>query len=192
MFHQLYRKAMDWARHRHAHWYLAAISFTESAFSPLPPDVILIPMVLGSPKKAWCLAFLTTCFSVLGGLLGYAIGYFAMATVEPWLVKLGYLEAYQTARDWFQRWGFWAVFLAGFSPIPYKIFTIAAGAMAMNPLPFVAASLIGRGGRFFLVAGLIALGGERLENALYHHINRIGWITVALVITGLASYKLLQ
>ncbi len=190
MFDRIYRKAMTWARHRRAPWYLAGLSFAESAFFPVPPDVMLAPMAMAEPQKAWRLALLTTVFSVLGGMLGYGIGYFAMEMVTPWIHQLGYWEAYNTARLWFQRWGFWAVFLAGFSPIPYKVFTIAAGAMAMNPVLFLFASLIGRGGRFFLVAGLVAWGGERLEQGLYRHINRIGWASVIVVAVALGGYRL--
>ncbi len=191
MFDRIYRKAMAWARHHRAPWFLAGLSFAESSFFPIPPDIMLAPMALAEPPKAWRLALLTTIFSVLGGMLGYGIGYFAMEIVTPWIHQLGYWEAYSTARQWFQRWGFWAVFLAGFSPIPYKVFTIAAGAMAMNPVLFLLASLIGRGGRFFLVAGLVAWGGERLEQGLYRHINRIGWIAVIVVAVGLLGYRLL-
>ncbi len=190
MFDRIYRKAMTWARHPRASWYLAGLSFAESAFFPVPPDVILAPMAMAEPQKAWRLALLTTVFSVLGGMLGYGIGYFAMEMVSPWIHQLGYWEAYNTARLWFQRWGFWAVFLAGFSPIPYKVFTIAAGTMAMNPVLFLLASLIGRGGRFFLVAGLVAWGGERLEQGLYRHINRIGWASVIIVAVALGGYRL--
>jgi len=184
MFDRLYRKTIHYARHRHAVRYLVALGFAESAFFPIPPDVMLIPMVLASPSRAWRLALLTTLASVAGGMLGYGIGYFAMLSVEPWLHQWGYWDAYQTARHWFEQWGFWAVFIAGFSPIPYKVFTIAAGSLAMNPLAFIVASFIGRGGRFFLVAGLIALGGERFEQAIYRHINRIGWASVVLVALG--------
>ncbi|BCX89611.1 hypothetical protein MIN45_P1984 [Methylomarinovum tepidoasis] len=192
MFESLYSKVLRYARHPHAPRYLAALSFAESAFFPVPPDVMLIPMALANPKAAWRLALLTTLASVLGGVLGYGIGYFAIAAVEPWLQQWGYWEAYQIARDWFGRWGFWAVLVAGFSPIPYKVFTIAAGGLAMNPLGFVFASFLGRGGRFFLVAGLIAWGGERLEQAIYRHVRVIGWASVALVAVGIALYLLLR
>ncbi len=188
MFDRIYRKTLHYARHRHASRYLVALSFAESSFLPVPPDVMLIPMALSSPRSAWRLAMLTTIASVVGGLLGYGIGYFAMVAVEPWLHQWGYWEAYLTARHWFEQWGFWAVFIAGFSPIPYKVFTIAAGSMAMNPLAFILASCIGRGGRFFLVAGLIAWGGERLEQTIYRHINRIGWATFFLVGLGALGY----
>ncbi|EXI90733.1 MAG: hypothetical protein AW11_00591 [Candidatus Accumulibacter regalis] len=181
LFSSLYRRAMIWSRHPHAPWYLGGMSFAESSFFPIPPDVMLAPMCLAQPRQAWRLALLTTLASVAGGLFGYAIGHFAIDAVLPWLQDGRYWPAYQTAVAWFERWGFWAVFIAGFSPIPYKVFTIAAGALSLALLPFVAASLIGRGARFFLVAGLMAWGGERMEAALHRHMDRLGWATVALL-----------
>lgn len=181
LFSSLYRRAMIWSRHPHAPWYLGGMSFAESSFFPIPPDVMLAPMCLAQPRQAWRLALLTTLASVAGGLFGYAIGHFAIDAVLPWLQDGRYWPAYQTAVAWFERWGFWAVFIAGFSPIPYKVFTMAAGALSLALLPFVAASLIGRGARFFLVAGLMAWGGERMEAALHRHMDRLGWATVALL-----------
>jgi len=125
---------------------------------------------------------------VAGGLFGYAIGYFAFDGIEPWLHTTQYWDSYQAAVSWFERWGFWAVFIAGFSPIPYKVFTIAAGALAMALLSFTLASLIGRGARFFLVAGLMAWGGARMEAVLRRTIDRLGWATVALVVVGAIVY----
>nr|WP_305907053.1 YqaA family protein [Methylomarinum sp. Ch1-1]MDP4519771.1 YqaA family protein [Methylomarinum sp. Ch1-1] len=148
MFQKLYDKALHWSRHRHASKYLAALSFAESSFFPIPPDVMLAPMSLSQPKKAWRLALLTTVASVLGGMLGYAIGYFMFDSIAPWLQQSRYWEKYQLAEAWFQQWGVWAVFVAGFSPIPYKVFTIAAGALQMLFPPFVLASMVGRGAFF--------------------------------------------
>jgi len=189
IFSPLYRRAMAWSRHRHAPWYLGALSFAESSVFPVPPDVMLAPMCLAQPRKAWQLALLTTLASVAGGLFGYAIGYFAMEAVLPWVEASRYGPAYQRAVEWFAQWGFWAVFLAGFSPIPYKMFTLAAGVLSMALLPFAAASLIGRGARFFLVAGLMAWGGARMEAALHRHVDRLGWATVALLALGILAYR---
>ena len=183
---------MQWSRHRHAPRYLAGLSFAESSFFPIPPDVMLAPMCLAQPAKAMHFALLTTVASVLGGLAGWMIGYFAFDAIEPWLRTSSYWGAYQTAQAWFGRWGFWAVLLAGFSPIPYKVFTIAAGVAAMPLLPFVLASILGRGGRFFLVAGLMAWGGPRMEEKLRTYIDRIGWLTVALVAIGVLVWELRQ
>lgn len=184
LFSPLYRRAMTWSRHPHAPWYLGSLSFAESSFFPVPPDVMLAPMALANPSRWWWLALITTLTSVAGGVAGYLIGYFAMDAILPWLQESRYWPAYQTAVDWFGKWGFWAVFVAGFSPIPYKVFTIAAGALSMALFPFVLASIIGRGLRFFLVAGLMAWGGAKMEEALHRYIDRLGWATVALVVLG--------
>ncbi|GAB3537825.1 YqaA family protein [Noviherbaspirillum agri] len=189
LFSSLYSRAMTWSRHPHAPWYLGGISFAESSFFPVPPDVMLAPMCLANPRRAWFFAFLTTLTSVLGGLFGYIIGYFALDAILPWLQESRYWPAYQTAVAWFERWGFWAVFVAGFSPIPYKVFTIAAGAMSMALLPFTIASVIGRGLRFFLVAGLMAWGGSRMEALLHRYVDRLGWATVAIVTVFAVVYS---
>lgn len=182
LFAPLYDRVMRWSRHRYAPRYLAGLSFAESSFFPIPPDVMLAPMALAAPSRAWSFALLTTIASVIGGLFGYLIGVFAFELVEPLLQNAGYYDRYLQAREWFAEWGFWAIFLAGFSPIPYKIFTITAGVISMALMPFVMASLIGRGARFFLVAALMAWGGERVEQGLKQYVERIGWITVLLVI----------
>lgn len=181
LFSPLYARAMQWARHRHAPAYLGTMSFAESSFFPVPPDVMLAPMCLARPERAWNLALLTTLTSVAGGLAGYAIGYFAFEAIAPWLQTTQYWTGYQTAVAWFEDYGFWAVFIAGFSPIPYKVFTIAAGALSMALAPFTLASIIGRGARFYLVAGLMKWGGARMEAALHRYVDRLGWATVALV-----------
>jgi len=181
---------MAWSRHPKAPWYLGAMSFVESSFFPVPPDVMLAPMCLANPRRAWSFALLTTLASVAGGLFGYAIGYFALDAVMPWLRESGYWPAYQTAVEWFGEWGFWAVFVAGFSPIPYKVFTIAAGALSMALAPFVLASIVGRGLRFYLVAGLMAWGGARMEALLHRYVDRLGWATVALVVLVGLGYSI--
>lgn len=190
LFSPLYRRAMQWARHRHAPWYLGGLSFAESSFFPIPPDVMLAPMSLANPQRAWWFALLTTLTSVAGGLFGYLIGVYAFDAIAPWLQQSKYWGSYQTAVSWFESWGFWAVFVAGFSPIPYKVFTIAAGVLGMALLPFTLASLIGRGARFFLVAGLMAWGGARMEAVLHRYIDRLGWAVVAMVAIGALIYSL--
>ena len=181
LFSALYSRVLSWSRHPKAPWYLGGLSFMESSFFPIPPDVMLAPMSMAQPRRAWWFALITTVTSVLGGLLGYAIGHFALDALLPWLQDSRYWPAYQASMVWFEEWGVWAVFIAGFSPIPYKVFTIAAGALSMALLPFTLASVIGRGARFFLVAGLMAWGGARMEAMLHRTIDWIGWATVALV-----------
>ena len=185
----LYERALLWARHRHAERYLVALSFAESSFFPIPPDVMLAPMTLAEPRRGWRLAFATTLASVVGGIAGYAIGWFAFDAVQPWLVELGYWDGYERATQWFAAWGFAAVLVAGFSPIPFKVFTIAAGALHMLLPLFVVASFIGRGARFFLVAGLIMWGGERMERQLKRHIDTLGWVTVAALAVAFVIYR---
>jgi membrane protein YqaA with SNARE-associated domain len=189
IFSRLLDRVMIWSKHPKAPWYLGALSFAESSFFPIPPDVMLAPMVLAQPEKAWRLAALTTVTSVLGGLAGFAIGVFAIEAIAPLLEKFGYVDEFQRAKDWFSAWGFWAILAAGFSPIPYKIFTIAGGAMSMSLLPFVSASIAGRGARFFLVAAAVAWGGPSFERHLKRYVDAIGWI---LVLIGVVAYLLLR
>ena len=123
LFGPLYERVLTWSRHRHAERYLGALSFAESSFFPIHPDVKLMPMVMAQPEKAWRFATQTTITSVLGGLAGFAIGWFAIDEIIPYLDRFGQMEAYETAQCWFQEWGFWAVLAAGFSPIPFTTIT---------------------------------------------------------------------
>ena len=182
LFAPLYDRVLSWAGHRHAERYLGALSFAESSFFPIPPDVMLAPMCLAQRARAWRFATVTTVTSLAGGIAGYAIGYYLLEAIEPWLHDMGYWPAYLNGRQWFDEWGVWAVFVAGFSPIPYKIFTISAGAAVLNFPGFVIASAIGRGARFFLVAGLIVAGGQRMADVLPKYVERIGWLLVLLAI----------
>ncbi|MCP4992310.1 MAG: DedA family protein [Gammaproteobacteria bacterium] len=190
LFSALYDRVMRWSAHPHAPRYLAGLSFAESSFFPIPPDVMLAPMSLAEPRRAWYLAALTTVASVFGGLAGYLIGMFFFEAIEPLLQSAGYYSKYLQVKVWFESWGFWAIFLAGFSPIPYKLFTISAGVISMAILPFFFASLIGRGTRFFLVAGLMAWGGERMESVLRRYIDRIGWLMVVAAVVVFVLVKI--
>ncbi|HES76081.1 MAG TPA: DedA family protein, partial [bacterium] len=163
LFGRLYDKVIGWSKHPRAPWFLGGLSFAESSFFPIPPDVLLAPMCIARAEKWWRFALLTTVMSVLGGMLGYLLGAMFFEMLAPWIERMGYAPKMEIARQWFTEWGFWAVFLAGFSPIPYKAFTITAGAMGMPLIPFVLASVFGRGGRFFLVAWLMARFGVSFE-----------------------------
>lgn len=189
LFSSLYAKSMQWARHKYATYWLALVSFTESSFFLIPPDVMLAPMSLAKPNKAWFYALVTTVASVLGGLLGYLIGSFAFEMIEPLIHSMGYWHKFELAQQWFTDYGFWAILLAGFTPIPYKVFTIASGVAGMLLLPFILGSLIGRGGRFFLVASLMYWGGQALEQRLHKMVDVLGWLTVVLVVVGYLLYK---
>lgn len=179
MFRRLYDRVLVWSRHRHARRYLAGLSFAEATFFPVPPDVMLAPMVLAERASAWRLASLTTAASVIGGLFGYLIGWLAIEAILPLIERVGYLHAYHAAVEAFQAYGVWFVMLAGFTPIPFKIITIAGGALGA-PLPgFVVGSLIGRGARFFLVSGIIWAGGERAAEHLREWVDLLGWLVIA-------------
>ena len=179
---RLYDRVLSWARHPHATWYLAGLSFAEASFFPVPPDAMLAPMALARPERAMRYGAIATAASAFGGVFGYLIGAFALHLVEPWLLSGPYAEAYQQARQWFDEWGVWVVFIAGFSPVPYKVFTITAGAASMAFIPFVVASVVGRGARFFLVSGLIYWRGARIERFLRTYIDAVGWGALALAV----------
>jgi membrane protein YqaA with SNARE-associated domain len=193
MFAKMYLKVMDWARHKYADRILAGISFFESIIWPIPTDVMLVPMALAQPHRAMYLATLTTFFSVLGGVVGYMIGMWAFPTiVEPILLHFGYMHKYEMVHAWFMQWGFWIIFIASFSPIPYKIFTVTAGLVGIPFLPFLGASVVGRGGRFYLVSFLMALGGPRLEQAIHRFLLRFGWLSVILFTAAVVGYYLFK
>ncbi|KFN42789.1 hypothetical protein N790_11360 [Arenimonas malthae CC-JY-1] len=187
LFGPLYDRCRTLAAHPHAPWYLGVISTIESIFFPVPPDVMLAPMALARPRAWWRYALLTTLTSVLGGLIGYALGYFAIEAVMPWIERAGHAGTYASVQDQFVKYGVWIMFVAAFTPIPFKVFTVAGGAAAMPLLPFALASLVGRGMRFFLVAGLIAWGGPRIEPHLRRYIEVLGWV-VAVAILGVIAW----
>ncbi len=162
----------------------------ESSVFPIPPDVMLIPMVLSKPLKAWEYAAITTIASIFGGVLGYSIGFFAFEMIgEPIIQAMGYQAAYLQITQWFKAYGFYAVLLAGFTPIPYKIFTIASGATQMALLPFVMASIVGRGLRFFMVAALVKHFGVKMEPLVVKYIDIMGWLVLGLLILAVIIYK---
>lgn len=181
VFEPLYDRVIVWSAHPRAPWVLGGLSFAEASFFPIPPDVMLAPMCVARPERWWKLALVTTMASVLGGLLGYLIGALFFDLLTPWIEGMGYTDKVEQARVGFTEWGFWAVFLAGFSPIPFKVFTITAGALGMPLLPFLLASLVGRGGRFVLVAWLMARLGPAFEPRLRPFMEWLGWGAVAVV-----------
>jgi len=190
VWRRLYDGTLRAAAHRHAVWYLSALSFAESSFFPIPPDVMLAPMAMARREAAWRLAAITTVASVLGGVLGYFIGRFMLGLATTWLQAAGHWEAYLEVQAWFAEWGFMAVLVAGFSPIPSTSTAIAAGAGMMPMAPFLAASVVGRGGRFFLVAALVRWLGPVFERRLLAYIDWIGWLFVAVIVAAVAVYQL--
>ena len=190
LFQPCYDLALRWAKHPWASRYLAGLSFAESVIFPVPPDVMLAPMSLSRPDKAWHFAMLTTLASILGGIAGYFLGYLAFENwLQPFIESAGYTHKLETAMGWFEQYGVWVVFIAGFSPIPYKIFTISAGFLQMAFLPFLIASAVGRGARFYLVAGLMRWGGARMEQELRKYVEVIGW---AVIMLAVVAYLLLR
>lgn len=183
LFSSLYKKVIAWSHHRHAPAILYSLSFAESSFFPVPPDFMLAPMALAKPEKSLTYATYTTLFSVLGALLGYLIGFFLLQLLWPYLNQWGYAPVFHKVEHFFQVWGFWVMFVAAFGPIPYKFFTITGGALHMAFLPFMLGSIAGRGGRFFLVAALIRYKGESMEKLLLKYIDRLGWISLVLLVS---------
>lgn len=191
LFAPLYDSVIRWAKHRYATYYLMALSFAESSFFPIPPDVMMLPMMVARQDKVWRYAWYTTLFSVLGGLAGYIIGYYAIEWVQPLIQERGYSDRYETVIRWFGEWGFWAVFIAGFSPVPYKLFTIAAGSLQLAVIPFVVASICGRGLRFFLLAFLVSRFGAAAEPMIRRYIEPLGWGVVVVLVLLIIWVKLI-
>ena len=156
MLYRLYDWTMGLAAHRRAMWALAAIAFVESSFFPIPPDVLIIPMILAARERAWRIAAVATIASVLGGALGYGIGALLFETVgRPVLDLYGYMDKFADFQNRFAEWGAWIVAGFGFTPFPYKVITITSGVVNLDPAVFMFASLVSRAARFFLVAALL-------------------------------------
>lgn len=188
IFQSLYDRVLAWSRHRHARRYLVGLSVAEATVFPVPPDVMLAPMVLAERAAAWRLAALTTLASVAGGVIGYTLGWLALEAIHPWIERAGYLGAYEQAVIAFARYGVWFVILAGFTPIPFKIITITAGALGMPIAGFVFGSIIGRGARFYLVSAIIYAGGERAAEHLRRWVDTIGWSVIGISIVVAAVW----
>ena len=190
------RRAYDWtmktAAHEKAPRALFWVSFAESSFFPIPPDVMLIPMVLAQRAKAWIYAGIATVGSVLGGIGGYAIGYFLYETLGRWLIVLYGLgpqfEAYRAA---YAEWGLWIILIKGLTPIPYKLVTIASGAFAFDFWVFAAASVVTRAGRFYLVAGLLYWLGEPIREFVERRLTLVTTAFLVALVGGFVVVKYL-
>lgn len=192
LFSGLLKSTMKWAENPHANYYLGGVSCAESAFFPIPPDVLLIPMTLARPDDAWRLAWLTTWTAVIGSMLGYAIGYLAIDLLLPYFEQWGYQSTYLQAKDFFAKYGIWAVFIGSFTPIPFKLFTITAGAMNMALLPFIIIAFIGRAKRFYLVAAIMKYGGVRALPIMQKYADAMGWTFVALTVVGIFVWQIIK
>jgi membrane protein YqaA with SNARE-associated domain len=191
LFRPWYVRALAWSRHPRAPALLTGLSFIEAIFFPIPPEVMLAPMSLAQPKRAFWFATLSLAGSMVGMFIGYALGYFAVELAMPLVERLGYAAEFESIKQQAADNGFWLLLIAGFTPIPFKVFTIASGAVGMPLLPFFFGALIGRGKRVFLVAGAIRLGGERAEKALHKHIEPVGWAALVLLV-GVVAWLFLR
>ncbi|HEY5852225.1 MAG TPA: YqaA family protein [Lysobacter sp.] len=193
IFGPLYERTIGWARHRRAPALLTLLSFAEAVVFPVPPEVMLAPMCLADRRRAFWFATLSLAGSMAGAFLGYALGHFAYELVKPLLTSLGWIDRIDAQVTQLREiaanspWkAFWLLVLAGFTPIPLKIFTWASGIVGVPFLPFLASMFIGRGKRVYLIALAIRLGGERAEAALRRYIEPIGWAASVLLLAALA------
>ena len=189
---RMYNWVIGWAEKKQAERALAILSFAESSFFPIPPDPLLIAMVTARPKKWLRLGLITTISSVIGGMVGYLIGAALFETIGKWVIETYHLQAeFVSVGELYTKYTVLAIIIAGFTPIPYKLFSIAAGVFAVNFPLFVLASMIGRGGRFFLVSFLMHHFGKRYKDKIAKYIDVLGFGFVLLVIIGVVSVKFL-
>ncbi len=193
LFGPLYVATLKWSRHPKAVWWLSGVSFIESSFFPVPTSFMLAPMVLADRLQAWRLALICTIASSIGGLFGYFIGFLLFDKVGIQILKFyDLLQQFDSLQIWYQDYGVWLLFLSGLTPIPYKLFTIASGTLGMAILPFFLISLVGRGSQFFLVAALVRWGGEKYEADINLHIEKIGWLFLAIAVFGFLALRLFE
>ena len=192
MLHRLYTRTLAMAEHPNALWVLAVVSFVESSVFPIPPDVLMIPMIIARPSRAWLIALVALVSSVLGGLLGYAIGaFFYEALGQPILEALGKGDAMAAFNTRFNDFGFWAVLIAGITPFPYKVITIMSGWTGMPLGTFIMTSILARGLRFFVVAGLLWRFGAPIRDFIERRLGLMFTLAVALLIGGFMVVKVL-
>jgi len=192
MLRRLYDWTLSLSARPGALWALAVISFIESSIFPIPPDVLIIPMVLAARQRAWVIAGVATLASVLGGFAGYAIGYFLFQEIgQPIIAFYGYEEQFLAFREKYNEWGFWIVAAAGFTPFPYKVITIASGAFGLDLLTFAIASVLSRGARFYLVAALLWRFGPPIKAFIERYLGLLTAIFFVLLIGGFVAIKYL-
>lgn len=192
MIRRLYDWTLGLAQHRHALWALAVVAFVESSFFPIPPDILMIPMIIARPRRAWLIAGVALVASVLGGLLGYAIGALAFESLgQPILASLGKAEAMAEFSTRFNDMGFWAVLVAGVTPFPYKVITIMSGWTGMPLGTFIMTSILARGLQFFVVAGLLWRFGAPIRDFIERRLGLMFTLAVALLIGGFMVVKVL-
>lgn len=190
------KKAYDWmmasAKSERAPHALFWVSFVESSFFPIPPDVMLVPMVIANRLKAWTYATIATVGSVIGGVFGYAIGFFLFEQVgRPILNLYGKAQSFDTFTQWFNEWGVWILVIKGMTPFPYKVLTIAAGVAHMPLVQFIVASIVARAMRFFLVAGLLFYFGEPIRDFIEKRLTLVTTVFVVTLVLGFVAIKYL-
>jgi membrane protein YqaA with SNARE-associated domain len=192
MLKRLYDWTLRTAESPRAPWALAAVSFAESSFFPVPPDVMLVPMAMANPKKAWFYATICTIASVLGGLAGYAIGALLFDSLGQWIISLyGHGDKVEDFRRLYQEWGHWIILIKGLTPIPYKIVTIASGLAGYSLFWFTVLSIITRGARFFIVAGLMHRFGQPLKEFTEANFGLVSAVFLVCLIGGFVVVKFL-
>ncbi|MDA0229247.1 MAG: DedA family protein [Proteobacteria bacterium] len=192
MLRKLYDWVMALAGKRHAIWWLAGVSFAESAFFPIPPDILLVPMVLANRRRAWRIAGVCTLASVLGGLLGYAIGFWLFEAVgQPLLEFYGSEEKFSQFQDYYNEWGGWIVGAGGFTPLPYKVITIASGVTRLDIGIFILASVVSRGLRFYIEAALLWRFGEPVREFIERHLGKLALLFFVMLVGAFLLVKLL-
>src|SRR5215813_7408934 len=185
MLDYLYSRALALAASRNAMWVMAAISFAESSFFPIPPDILLIPMILVQPRRAWLIAAVCTTASVLGGFVGYAIGYFLFDAIgRPVLEFYHAMDKYEALKAGFAQWGGWIIILKGLTPIPFKLVTIASGVAKFNLVAFALTSLVSRSLRFFLLAALLWRFGEPVRDFIERRLMLVTSAVAAALVGG--------
>jgi len=192
MIRKLYDRVIGLAAHPQAIWWLALVSFAESSVFPIPPDVMIVPMVLSDRGAALRIAVVCTISSVLGGLAGYAIGYFFYDTIGARIVEFyGYAGKFEAFRGTYAEYGAWIVAMAGLTPFPYKVITIASGVFSLDLIVFTVASLLSRGGRFGIEAALLWKFGEPIREFIEKRLEILSVVFVVLLFGGFALIKLL-
>jgi membrane protein YqaA with SNARE-associated domain len=192
MLKRLYAWTIRMAEHPNALWVLALVAFVESSFFPIPPDVIMIPMILAQPRRAWLIAGVALAASVLGGLLGYAIGGLAFETIgEPILASLGKADSMAEFSTRFNDMGFWAILTAGVTPFPYKVITIMSGWTGMALTTFIMTSILARALRFFVVAALLRTFGAPIRDFIELRLGLMFTLFVVILVAGFAAVKFL-
>ena len=190
MFKRLYDWVLALSHSPQAPRALAAVSFAESSFFPIPPDVMLVPMVMAKPSKAWRYAAIATVASVLGGLLGYAIGALAYNTVGQWLMNLyGYGDKMDAFLQSYRDYGHWIILIKGLTPIPFKLVTIASGIAGYDLFWFVVLSIITRAGRFYMVAGALNFFGGPIKAFIERNLTLVGIVTIVGIVGGFVIAK---